>query len=273
MMTPSKATIRAAVISLLMAAAVYLITRSALLALWVVGVAAAIAVAGLVMQRRGATPTDVVKSRREKRTSPLGRALLHDRLPVRFATLFGLVAVLFVAAWFIGYHLLPERALAAAPARGALDESPATLGAALLQILAWNLTLPLAVVIGANLLLRINGYPLGYAHPLLTSVWYGLILGSNSFAVPMPARMAPSLAVLQRAGPYEFAGYCLIAVATYGLARFEMKHFLEGRVERVTPSVPLSLTPTQWLGLASGIALIVLAGWREAAMIAAISGR
>ncbi len=260
-----KATVRGLAISMVIAVAVYLVTDQVFLGLLVIGVASAVAAASIWGRRGERTPRAVG----ETVPSPFKQALLNERLVVRFAALFGAAALLFVLAWLVGYYLLTEGAVAGTRTESNTVATESTLVWELLRILTWNLTLPLIAIVGANLLLRINGYPLGYLMPLLWSLWYGLIIGSNSFAIPMVERMAPSLAVLQRAGPYEFAGYCLIAVATYGLPRFEMKHFLEGKIERVLPT-PLLLTFQQWFGLGLGLLVVVLAGRREAMMIVAL---
>ena len=79
----------------------------------------------------------------------------------------------------------------------------------------------------------------------------------------MPERMAPSLAILARSGPYEMIGFLLVAAATYNQSRFS----LAKDSHRIT-SVP-RLSWEQWMGLGFGIAIILLAAWREAIMIMA----
>src|SRR5690606_15002663 len=56
--------------------------------------------------------------------------------------------------------------------------------------------------------------------PLIYWTSYGLLLGTNSLGVPLPAPLAPSLAVfLSRAGILELNAYLLAATATAGWAR------------------------------------------------------
>ena len=103
--------------------------------------------------------------------------------------------------------------------------------------------------------------------PVLWGLFYGLVIGTNSFAIAMAERMAPSLAVLERAGPYEFAGYCLIAVGTYSLARFRFTDFLAGEIQRVDTGILDEIGREDWMALLFGILVVIAAAWREAAMI------
>lgn len=86
----------------------------------------------------------------------------------------------------------------------------------------------------------------------------------------MTEQMAPSLVVFVRAGPYEMIAYILMAVATYNQSRFALTkemHSLKD-IHRISPVPRMSLE--QWVGVGLAIALIILAGWREAAMIMAL---
>lgn len=253
-------------ISCVIAYTIYLVTGEAVYGAIVMAFALVGAIGGRLV---GSSPLEAAD---EHSPSIAQRLLLHDRLLVRFAALFTLSTVLFVAAWSLGYYLLPGgvlRSAGAAPAE-AVNQAAPTLFGELLSILTWNLTLPVVVIVLANLAMRVNGYPLGYLYPLFNSIMYGLTLGTNSFVFPMAERMAPSLAVLERAGPYEFAGYILITAATYSLARFEMPNFFRGTIRRVTPTPALRLTREQWLGMVLGVLIVALAGLREAMMIVAL---
>ena len=80
----------------------------------------------------------------------------------------------------------------------------------------------------------------------------------------MAEPMAPTLAVLLRGGPYEMTAFILMAVATYNQSRIALTE----DIHRISPVPRLSLE--QWVGIGLAIALILLAGWREAAMIMAV---
>jgi len=82
--------------------------------------------------------------------------------------------------------------------------------------------------------------------------------------MPMPEPMAPSLAIFGRGGPYEMIAYMLVAVATYNQSRIALTE----EILRISPVPRMSLE--QWAGIGLAIAMILLAGWREAAMIMAL---
>ena len=92
-------------------------------------------------------------------------------------------------------------------------------------------------------------------------------MGTNSFSIPMAEQMAPSLAVFVRAGPYEMIAYILVTVATYNQSRFALTQDMHSPkdIHRISPVPRLSLE--QWGGIGLVIALFLLAGWHEAAMI------
>ena len=84
----------------------------------------------------------------------------------------------------------------------------------------------------------------------------------------MAEPIAPTLALLGRGGPYEMTAFILVAVATYNQSRIALTkeeiHSLKD-IHRISPVPRMSLE--QWAGIGLAIALIILAGWREAGMI------
>ena len=97
-----------------------------------------------------------------------------------------------------------------------------------------------------------------------------MCLGTNSFSIPLPERMAPSLAVFGRTGLYEIAAYVLIAVATYSLPLYKAKRFFPPKSEPIIPKPKFSLTLKQWVGLGLAIAVLLVANAREAYMIVSL---
>jgi len=75
----------------------------------------------------------------------------------------------------------------------------------------------------------------------------------------------PSLAVLERSGPYEIAAYILAATATYSIAKYRLK----GRWPKYTSEAIVSnhifrLTREQWIGLVLAIAILLVSNAWEA---------
>ena len=130
-------------------------------------------------------------------------------------------------------------------------------------IVMWNLG-GLLVIVLINFIRYLDRFPLGYVTPLGLIALYAVFLGTNSFSIPLAEPMAPSLAVFGRVGPYEMTAFILMAVATYNQSRIALTE----EIHRISPVPRLSLE--QWVGIEIAIALIILAGWREAAMIMAL---
>lgn len=194
--------------------------------------------------------------------------LCHEGLYVRFLTLFGLGVVLFTLAWTLSYFFLPEGVLRGRTGSAMLagDEAAGSFLAEWLRIVALNLMAGSLIVV-ANRIYRHKGFPLGYLIPLIWLTLYAVCLGTNSFSIPLPERMAPSLAVLGRAGPYEMAAMTLAAVATYSLPLYDVKRFIPPTYEPIAPTPNLALTFEQWVGLGLAIAVLLAANAWEAYMI------
>jgi hypothetical protein len=218
---------------------------------------------GNILDRRAlASPVNDLRNG-ERSEHPIGvwfrRLYLNESILVRIAVLLASGAVLLALAWISAYYLLPERLLQTG--------APAGEGAAESLLLEWsriagyNLIMLAAIALIGLLLPQ---YPFAYLVPLVWCVFYGILLGTNSFVVPMPERMAPSLSVFQRAGPYEMAAFLLVAAATYSPARrvadSTRRHFLR------------SVSRAQWVSFGLGFLIILLAAAWEANMIVSAAG-
>jgi len=191
--------------------------------------------------------------------------LFNDRIIVRFIILFVIGAILFTLVWYLSYYFLPEGIMQGKTGSAIIvvSEAAPTMLEEWGTIVMWNLGALLLVVL-VNLIRYLDRFPLGYVTPLGLIALYAICLGTNSFSIPMAEPMAPTLAVLGRGGPYEMTAFILVAVATYNQSRFA----LTNNSYRISPVPQLSLE--QWVGIGLAIALILFAGWREAAMIVAL---
>ena len=197
--------------------------------------------------------------------------LFNDSIIVRFISFFVIGAILFTAVWYLSYYFLPEGILQGKTGSAIIVGSDAapTMLEEWGTIVMWNLGALLVIVL-VNFIRYLDRFPLGYITPLGMITQYAVFLGTNSFSIPMAEPMAPTLAVLLRGGPYEMIAFILIAVATYNQSRFALTqdmHSLKD-IPRISPVPRMSLE--QWGGIGLAIALILLAGWREAAMIMAL---
>lgn len=127
-----------------------------------------------------------------------------------------------------------------------------------------------ALIVVAVGLLRWGPVSAGYVPVVGFWAHYALLLGSNSFAVTMPERLAPSLATaLSRSGFYELTAYALAAAATAGIARWQQTGLLGGAVRRLQPQ---PLQPGHWLMLVAALALIVTGAIVETVQWCATAG-
>ena len=196
------------------------------------------------------------------------RLLCHERLYVRFLALFVLGAVLFTLTWTLSYLFLPEGVLRGRTGSAILagDQAAGSFITEWLRIVALNLMAGSLIVL-SNRIYRFKSYPLGYIIPLAWLTVYAVCLGTNSFSIPLPERMAPSLAVLGRTGLFEIAAYSLVAVATYSINLYKVTRFIPPTYESIIPKPKFSLTLEQWIGLGLAIAVLLAANAREAFMI------
>jgi len=197
--------------------------------------------------------------------------LFNDSIIVRFISLFVIGAILFTVVWYLSYYFLPEGILQGKTGSAIIVGSDAapTMLEEWGTIVMWNLG-GLFLVFLVNLIRYRDRFPLGYITPLGLITFYAIFLGTNSFSIPMAERMAPTLAVLGRGGPYEMTAFILMAVVTYNQSRIALTQDMHSMkdIPRITPVPRLSLE--QWAGIGLAITLILLAGWREAAMIMAL---
>ncbi len=198
--------------------------------------------------------------------------LQSDSLIQRFLGLAGLGVVLFLAAWTLSYAALPEGILRGRTAAAALagEEAAGSLLLEFLRIFALNMFM-VFVIVAANRILVIHGYPLGYLPPLFMAILYAITLGTNSFLIPLPERMAPTFAVLLRSGPYEILGYILIAVSTFKLPTYRFKRFIPPDSEPIEPP-PAFMKSINWVGFGLAISILAAANVYEAYMILGVAG-
>jgi hypothetical protein len=244
-------------LSFLLSAILFVLTgQYAVFAVVPLGLLLGFALGSWLDQRKPAA--QAVSVRAAGKPNALSQALFHPRLLVRFASLLVLGAALLIAAWYAGYYLLPSGALLGPRAAERAAAAQPGLALLLAEIVGRNAAWVLVIAL-INLLLLPSGF--GYLIPLTWCLYYGLLLGTNSFGVPMPERLAPSLLIFQRAGPLEMAAYLLAAAASFQHAA------VPGLWQRLR-----KLSPAAWAALALSLLLILLAAAREALMILARTG-
>jgi hypothetical protein len=188
----------------------------------------------------------------------LARYLLHDNLLVRFPALLLADAVVLVAAWALGYLLLPEGFLAGRSGAAVLAGGDLAGGSVVLEagrLLAINLVVVAGAIVAPNLI-RQGGYPLGYGTLATLTAYFGVTIGTNSFAVSLGGKIAPSLEVFGSSGLYEIAAYALAAAATTSIVRWQV---VGSKAVRVTPVTDRRTVRQRNAGVAAALVILVLA--------------
>lgn len=191
----------------------------------------------------------------------------HDKVIIRFISLYSLGLALLFISWTLTYFLIPEGVLREVSifTKLAGDSAADTMGREFMQIFGVNL-IGLSFIIFGNYILRVNKFPFGYLVPLAWMIMYGATLGTNSFSIALEKTMAPTLAVFTRSGPYEMMAGVLLAVATNSISVNKSESFFS-KSKPVSNSERVPMTKEQWAAI--GIAILILSGaaLREAYMI------
>ena len=220
-----------------------------------------------VMQTQSAVPvvqTFPVSDRKSK----LMEYLSHPNALVRFGSLIAVGTVIFLLAWCIGYYLLPEGTFHSGAdahmARAQLTGQAISVFEEWTRIFGANLLVALIILLG-SFLIKVNGLSFGYFAFFYNVIGYGLFIGTNSFAIPYPERLAPSFEILSRGGPYEMLALALLAVASYFWPLFQVKRIFFTGPERVESPVRFSWKDAIWVVL--GLCILMAANWIEATMV------
>jgi hypothetical protein len=202
-----------------------------------------------------------------ERQGVLMKYLANPNPFIRFVSFMGVGTLLFLLAWCIGYYFLPAGAFhggaEAHMVRGQLTAQSTSVFEEWTKIFKANLLVALIILLG-SLLIRVNGLSFGYFAVFYNVIGYGLFVGTNSFAIPYPERMAPSFEILSRSGPYEMAALSMLAAATYFWPLFQIKRIFLTSPERV--DTPFRFSWKDAIGVALGLAVLGAANWIEAAM-------
>lgn len=186
------------------------------------------------------------------------KLLCHENFWVRFLSYLGVSTLIFFIIWTASYLFLPEGIIRGKTGSAIVgDEAAGSFFTEFLKIAGYNLIIALGLIIAANWVFKVGCYPLGYLLPLYFVVLYAVLLGTNSFAIPLPERLAPTFAVFRRSGIYELIAYILMATATYGISAYRVNSIIPLKSEEIKPKPKLS-QDIDWVGFI--LAIIFLLG-------------
>ena len=189
--------------------------------------------------------------------------LLHDKLLVRFGALLVVVMLFFLGSWTLSYFLLPEGMLRGRTAGHVLagnDLAGGSVWLEWLRIFAINLGVMFVVIVAPNFLRTEGNYPFGYGTLILLAVNAGILLGTDSFSIPLGGKVPPTIAIFEGSGLYEITAYVLACAATFSITKWRLVgKWPRQTVERVAVSQTSSVLRERNVGLLVSIVLLAAA--------------
>ena len=195
------------------------------------------------------------------------KLLSSDRIIIRFLGLYLLSLIFLLLSWIIAYYFLPEGLLRGKTVLSNLagEKAASSLMIEFFKIFSLNL-IAFSVIVLGNYILKVKYFAFGYLVPLAWTIIYGMTLGTNSFAIPMVEKMAPTLRVFLRSGPYEMMAAVLLAVATDCISINRSSSFFK-KAEPISQHERGKMQKENWLAAAISLLILAAAVFREAYMI------
>lgn len=197
-------------------------------------------------------------------------ALLTDGGPLRRAATATAVAMcLWLAAWVLSYLFVGEGALTAVMSARLPDgllRPDASLAATIFQ---WNVIFGVgAIAVGS--LFAVGRLSLGYFAPWWWALGYGIALGTNSFVVTVPGKVAPRLDILwQHIGAREILAYLLVAAALANIHLWRPRRWYDLKLFRVRRLADVRLRGAELACIAGALVLLAWTANVEAAGVIA----
>jgi len=197
----------------------------------------------------------------------LNNFLGNDKLIIRFISLYVIGLILFFISWTIAYFLFPEGLLKGIGLLDSFagDTAAESLHKEFMKIFFLN-AFGFTLIILGNYILRVRYFSFGYLVPLAWMIMYAVILGTNSFSIPMETTMAPSFAVFTRSGLYEMMAGFLLAVATDTIAINQSESFFSAS-KPIPKDDRVPMKRNQWIAIGVAFLILAMAAFREAYMI------
>lgn len=174
-----------------------------------------------------------------------------------------------IAAWTVSYLIIGEGALrevmASRVPEGIFQAGPSLA----VTIFSWNLLFGVgSIALGS--MFAIGRISLGYFAPWWWAIGYGVALGSNSFVLTVPGKLAPDPSVIwQHIGAREILAYILVAAALANIHMWRPRHWRDMKLARVRAFADVRLRTTEIACLATAFALLAWTANIEAAGVTA----
>ncbi len=202
----------------------------------------------------------------------MGRIIgtLTHRDPLRRALgAVGIALVLWSGAWVASYLFLGEgilRTLMAARVPDDVLRAGPGLGLAIFQ---WNLLFGVgAVMVGS--FFAIGPISLGYFAPWWWALGYGVALGTNSFVITVPGKIAPRIDILwNHIGAPEMLAYLVVAAALANIHLWRPRRWYDMKLARVRRIADIRLRTSELTFVCGAIVLLFWTAHVEAAGVIA----
>jgi hypothetical protein len=196
-------------------------------------------------------------------------SLTHHSPGPRAATAVLIAAALWLGAWTVSYLAIGEGALREViSARDPGDVLRAGPSLAM-TILLWNVIFGVgSIALGS--MFAIGRISLGYLAPWWWALGYGVALGTNSFVLTVPGKLAPRLDVLwQHIGAREILAYVLVAAALANIHVWRPRRWRDLRLSRIHAVAGLRLRASELACIAGALVLLAWTANVEAAGVIA----
>jgi hypothetical protein len=199
-------------------------------------------------------------------------ALTHDNPLLRTLTAAAIALALWIVAWTGSYLFLSEGLLRGAMSARVPDDilSGPSLGATIFQ---WNLVFGMGVI-ALGSLFAIGRLSLGYVAPWWWAIGYGVALGTNSFVLTVPGKLAPRLDIMwQHIGAREILAYLLVAAALANIHFWKPRRWYDMTLRRVRGLSELRMQTADLAFVVGGLVLLAWTASIEAAGVTAYLNR
>lgn len=145
------------------------------------------------------------------------KTIRSDNMWIRLGTMWAAGFMILLLAWIFSFRVLPEGVAQGSSGVYYVPIMAENATETFVRIFLWDLCVGCIPIVIGNFV-RVKGVPLGYVLAFYHWGMYGVLLGTNSFVIPGPARFVPSLTTLfYGSGIYEISSYTLVSSATFHL--------------------------------------------------------
>ena len=202
----------------------------------------------------------------------MGRVLaaLTHRSPVRRALTASAIALaLWLAAWTVSYLAVGEGALRDLMSARVPDDVLHAGPSLAVTIFSWNLVFGVgAIIVGS--LFAFGPISLGYFAPWWWALGYGVALGTNSFVLTVPGKLAPRIDILWlHIGAREILAYILVAAALANVHVWRPRRWHDLTLSRVRALADIRLGATEVACILGALVLLFWTANVEAAGVIA----